>query len=160
MIVACIPKRRPERSIGVGGMSVPQQPAVELGPRSRLLPPLVVRPSWRLTPFRKVAYCAGNGLEYGHNRREKAMAKRIKRLETIEVVHPNAAGVDIGALELWACVPPDRAGETVQSFGTFTPDLKRLADWLVACGVETVAMESTGVYWIPTFELLEARGLK
>ena len=88
------------------------------------------------------------------------MAKRIKKLEAIEIVHPNAAGLDIGAEEIWACAPPDREGETVKPFGTFTPDLNRLADWLVNYGVDTVAMESTGVYWVPIFEILEARGLK
>jgi transposase len=88
------------------------------------------------------------------------MAKRIKRLEQLALVHANAAGLDIGAQEIWGCVPPDREGETVQMFGTFTPDLHHLADWLVKTGMETVAMESTGVYWIPIFEILEARGIR
>jgi transposase len=88
------------------------------------------------------------------------MGKRIKRAEPIEIVHPNAAGLDIGSREIWACVPPNREGDTVQVFGTFTPDLHRLANWLVTYGVDTVAMESTGVYWIPIFEILEARGVK
>lgn len=88
------------------------------------------------------------------------MGKRKKRLEYLPIVYPNAAGLDIGAREIYACVPPDRAEDNVQVFGTFTPDLKRLADWLEAHEVESVAMESTGVYWIPAFELLEARGLK
>jgi transposase len=87
------------------------------------------------------------------------MGKRGKRVKQLGIVHPNAGGLDIGAQEIWGCVPPDRASETVQMFPTFTPDLQRLADWLVACGVDTVAMESTGVYWIPVFEMLEARGL-
>jgi transposase len=88
------------------------------------------------------------------------MGQHTKRLEQVAVVHPNAAGLDIGAREIWACVPPDREGESVRSFATFTPDLYQLADWLAECGVDTVAMESTGVYWIPVFEILEARGLK
>ncbi len=88
------------------------------------------------------------------------MRKRSGSLENLAVVHPNAAGLDIGAREIWVCVPPSRDGESVRRFSTFTPDLQALADWLVACGVETVAMESTGVYWIPVFEMLEARGLK
>jgi len=88
------------------------------------------------------------------------MGKRSIRLEQIEVIHPHAAGLDIGAEEIFACVPPDRVGETVQSFGTFTPDLIRLADWLSAHRVDTVAMESTGIYWIPIFEVLEARGFQ
>jgi transposase len=88
------------------------------------------------------------------------MKKRNKPLEQLVTVHPNAAGLDIGAREIWCCVPADRDEEWVRAFGTFTPDLHRLADWLVACGIETVAMESTGVYWIPVFDLLEARGLQ
>jgi transposase len=87
------------------------------------------------------------------------MSKRPKRSEQVSIVHPNAAGLDIGSREIWASVPPDRAGETVKRFGTFTPDLHQLAGWLVGNGVDTVAMESTGVYWIPIFEILEARGL-
>src|SRR5689334_19828045 len=87
------------------------------------------------------------------------MGKRTRRVDQQAMVHPNAAGLDIGASEIWGCVPPDREGQTVRAFGTFTPDLHRLADWLVQCGVDTVAMESTGVYWIPIFEILEARGL-
>ena len=71
------------------------------------------------------------------------MRKRSKRVEQVALVHPNAGGLDIGAQEIWGSVPADRAGETVKMFGTFTPDLHRLADWLVACEVDTVAMEST-----------------
>ena len=76
------------------------------------------------------------------------------------VVNRHAAGLDIGAHEIWACVPVDRDDTPVRCFGTFTPDLEALVAWLVACGVTTVAMESTGVYWIPIFELLEERGLQ
>src|SRR5258708_3237006 len=66
----------------------------------------------------------------------------------------------IGVLEIYGCAPPDRAEENVKVFGTFTPDLNHLADWLAEHEVDTVAMEATGVFWIPVFELLEARGLK
>lgn len=88
------------------------------------------------------------------------MVKRSKTIEEMTVVHPNAAGLDIGASEIWGCLPADREGERIKAFGTFTPDLQRLADWLLANEIDTVAMESTGVYWIPVFELLEARGLR
>ena len=88
------------------------------------------------------------------------MRKRSQSLENLAVIHPNAAGLDIGAREIWACVPPGRDPESVKRFSTFTPDLQVLVDWVVACGADTVAMESTGVYWIPVFEMLEARGLK
>ena len=73
---------------------------------------------------------------------------------------PGAAGLDIGAEEIWACVPADRDAQPVRVFGTFTPDLYALAEWLVRCQVTTVAMESTGVYWVPIYEVLEARGLE
>ena len=88
------------------------------------------------------------------------MSKRSKSVERLPLVYPNAAGLDIGSREIYACVPPDRAEDNVQAFGTFTPDLNRLADWLAQHEVDTVAMESTGVYWIPAFELLDGRGFK
>lgn len=75
------------------------------------------------------------------------------------VIHPNAAGVDIGATEIFAAVPADRDEQPVRSFPTFTQDLNALADWLQRCGIITVAMESTGVYWIPLFQILETRGM-
>jgi len=75
-----------------------------------------------------------------------------------ELTHPHAAGIDIGASSHFVAVPPDRDGQPVREFPSFTEDLERLADWLAACDVDTIAMESTGVYWIPLFELLEARG--
>jgi len=81
-------------------------------------------------------------------------------LEPLGVVHPHAAGLDIGASEIWAAVPLDRDATPVRAFGTFTPDLEVLADWLAACRITSVAMESTGVYWIPIFELLETRGFE
>src|ERR1700733_9346299 len=70
------------------------------------------------------------------------------------MVEANAAGIDIGAREIYAAVPPDRDPEPVRMFASFTEDLERLADWLESCGVRTVAMESTGVYWIPLYEIL------
>ncbi|MHB8627845.1 MAG: IS110 family transposase [Aggregatilineales bacterium] len=91
--------------------------------------------------------------------KRKQQQKPVKQTEPIEVVHPNAGGLDIGAAEIWACAPPDGSGETVRAFATFTPDLHQLADWLKAHQVDTVAMESTGVYWIPGVEILEARGI-
>jgi transposase len=76
------------------------------------------------------------------------------------MVNLNAAGLDIGSEEIWASVPANRATQAVRKFATYTPDLHELANWLVECGIETVAMESTGVYWIPVYEILEARGLR
>lgn len=86
------------------------------------------------------------------------MAAR-KKHEPLGITHPNAAGIDIGGASHFVAVPPDRDDEPVREFRCFTADLLRLADWLQACGVDTVAMESTGVFWIPLYELLQSRGL-
>jgi transposase len=76
----------------------------------------------------------------------------------LAAVNLHAAGIDIGAQEHWVAVPPDSDVQPVRRFGACTGDLEALAEWLRQCGVTTVAMESTGVYWIPLFELLEVRG--
>lgn len=78
----------------------------------------------------------------------------------LERIQPNAAGIDCGAEHHYVAVPPDRDARPVRAFRTFTADLNQLADWLIQCGIKTVSMESTGVYWIPVFEILEARGLE
>ncbi len=78
----------------------------------------------------------------------------------LEVVHPHAAGIDVGNSSHYVAVRPDRDEEPVRKFDCFTADLHRLADWLKSCGVKTVAMQSTGVYWIPLYEILEERGLE
>jgi transposase len=75
-------------------------------------------------------------------------------------LHPDAAGIDCGSAEHFVAVPPDRDATPVRSFATFTGDLHRLADWLRACRVTHVAMEATGVYWIPVFEILDAHGFQ
>ena len=84
--------------------------------------------------------------------------KADKCRQALTITHPNSAGIDIGSASHYVAVPPDRDDEPVREFASFTADLHRLADWLAACGVDTVAMESTGVYWIPLYELLDARG--
>ena len=84
--------------------------------------------------------------------------KPPKSRAALTITHPNAAGIDIGSASHFCAVPPDRCDQSVREFTSFTADLNALADWLAACCVDTVAMESTGVYWIPLFELLESRG--
>jgi hypothetical protein len=79
---------------------------------------------------------------------------------TPPVVQPDAAGIDIGATESYVAVPADRDAESVRCFESFTPDLIALADWLQACRIRTVAMESTAVFWIPLFQILEDRGFQ
>lgn len=90
----------------------------------------------------------------------KKNKQKIRIQENWEPVNPDAAGIDIGSREHYACVPADRAEKNVRAFGTFTCDLEALADWFNACGIKSVAMEATGVYWIPVFQILERRGFK
>jgi transposase len=94
------------------------------------------------------------------NRKErKEWARRLQSGDPgLEVVHPDAAGIDVGNGAHYVAVRPDRDPEPVRRFECFTADLHRLADWLKSCGVKTVAMQSTGVYWIPLYEVLEERG--
>jgi transposase len=93
---------------------------------------------------------------------EQYMAVRNRSMSRsgLSLTHPNAAGIDIGSAAHYVAVPPDRDDEPVRQFASFTADLHALADWLEACGVDTVAMESTGVYWIALYELLDKRGFE
>jgi transposase len=84
------------------------------------------------------------------------MAARTRHV--FELKHPNAAGIDIGSASHFVAVPPDRDDSPVREFKSFTEDLVALADWLSTCGVDSIAMESTGIYWIPLYELLVSRG--
>jgi len=81
------------------------------------------------------------------------------RIDGLPTIFANAAGMDIGADEIVVAVPPDRDPQPIRAFRTFTPDLDALVIWLLECGIDTVAMESTGVYWIPIYELLEQHGI-
>ena len=74
-------------------------------------------------------------------------------LEDRPVLEQNAAGIDIGSREIFVAVPPDRDPNPVRVFPTFTENLRELAAWLLQCGVTTAAMESTGVYWIPLYDI-------
>lgn len=90
----------------------------------------------------------------------KRARKSTRRSPAVRVLEPNAAGIDIGATEIYVAVPSDRDPESVRRFSTFTDDLNRLADWLHTCGVRSVAMESTSVFWVPLFQILEDRGFR
>jgi len=97
-------------------------------------------------------------------RNRKAKKELARRLQSenpgLEVVHPHAAGIDVGNSAHYAAVRPDRDSQPVRRFECFTADLYRLADWLQNCGVKTVALQSTGVYWIPLYDILEERGFE
>ena len=97
-------------------------------------------------------------MEHALAQRNRSVSLNPKSRQPLTLTHPNAAGIDIGSASHYVAVPPDRDDEPVREFPSFTADLQRLADWLQTCGVDTVAMESTGVYWIPLYELLESRG--
>ncbi len=80
--------------------------------------------------------------------------------KALEIKHPDAAGIDIGGREHWVAISPERDPEPVRCYGCFTADLKEMARWLVEKGIRTVALQSTGVYWMPAFEILEQHGLE
>ena len=107
---------------------------------------------------------------FGPKRQEKKPKRRMKpvarknrlerQMEKMDPLNHNAAGLDIGSEEIYAAVPADRDQNPVRAFKTFTQDLNELADWLQECGIDTVAMESTGIYWVPIYEILQERGLE
>src|SRR5437773_6724445 len=80
--------------------------------------------------------------------------------KTLEIVHPDAAGIDIGGREHWVAISPERDEDPVRRFDCFTADLEQMAKWLFGKGVRSVAMQSTGVYWMPVYEVLEQSGLE
>lgn len=91
------------------------------------------------------------------------MAKKAKKVKTskglkLEIVNPNAAGIDVSSTEMQVCVPEDRDGDNNRCFGSFTCDLHLISEWLKACNIDTVAMESTGVYWVQLYMRLVADG--
>jgi transposase len=93
-------------------------------------------------------------------KKKKQRKKREPGNATLPQINPDAAGIDIGATEHWVAVPADRDEKPARRFGAFTSDLYALADWLKACRIKTVGMESTGVYWIQLFQILEERGFE
>src|SRR5260221_2138042 len=93
------------------------------------------------------------------NHRKKKI-KQVQLNEHWEKINPDAAGIDIGARESYVCVPAGRDPQAVRRFGTTTPDLEELGGWLQKCGIKTIAMEATGVYWIATFQILEKKGFQ
>ena len=90
----------------------------------------------------------------------KSKKGQKKALDSLKPINLNAAGIDIGADSHWVCLASTKDEQNVREFKCYTPDLYALADWLTKCEIETVVMESTGVYWIPIFQILETRGFK
>jgi transposase len=92
-------------------------------------------------------------------KQKRSVQKKVE-WKALEIVHPEAAGIDVGGSEHWVAVSPDRDPEPVRRFGCFTADLHEMGQWLVEKGVRSVALQSTGVYWMPVFEILEQHGLE
>jgi transposase len=102
------------------------------------------------------------GKKLWRNRKERKEWERRLQSEDpgLEIIHPQAAGIDVGNSAHYVAVRPERDPHPVRRFECFTAELHRLAEWLQSCGVKTVAMQSTGVYWIPLYEILEERGFE
>jgi transposase len=107
----------------------------------------------------------GSGAQRSASKRKARGSRRQQgegnqRRSKLTITHPDAAGIDIGAQAHYVAVPEDRAEVSVRSFGAYTAQLDELVQWLKDCGIKTVAMESTGVYWIPLFQKLEEAGFE
>jgi len=96
----------------------------------------------------------------GHRKKSGQPEKPKVDWKALEIVHPHAAGIDIGGSEHWVAISPERDPEPVRCFGCFTAEVERMADWLLERGVRSVAMQSTGVYWLGVFEILQQHGLE
>lgn len=90
----------------------------------------------------------------------KRQQKKINKVKVVQVIQANAAGIDVGASEIYIAVPDDRDAKPIRCFETFTVGLHHAAKWMKKCGIDSVAMESTGVYWIPIFQMLESYGFE
>src|SRR5437899_2217305 len=119
-----------------------------------------VDPDQKSTLFRTVWADSHGRSVQGRAMSRKRRSSKKTGTPVLHSLNPNAAGVDIGATEIYIAVPADRDAQPVRHFSTFTEELHAAADWLKSCNTETVEMESTGVYWIPFFQILEARGLQ
>src|SRR6266704_2048143 len=111
----------------------------------------------------KKAICGptqGNWQQMNRKQRREMTRKIQSEDISLEVVHPDAAGIDIGNESHYVAVPPSRNSQPVRRFGCTTAELKAMAGWLKQCGIQTVAMQSTGVYWIAVFDILEEAGLE
>lgn len=91
---------------------------------------------------------------------KKHSSKKIKPIQPLTAINPDAAGIDLGSEEIFVCVPYDRDPDFIRRFQTFTSDLLTILQWLKNCRVKTVAMEATGIYWIPLYELLDQHGIE
>src|SRR5215469_14675940 len=98
--------------------------------------------------------------EMNRKQRREMMRKMQSEDLNLEVVHPQAAGIDIGNESHYVAVPPSLDPQPVRCFGCTTAELKKMAEWLTQCGIRTVALQSTGVYWIAVYDILEAAGLE
>src|SRR3989449_5476662 len=96
-----------------------------------------------------------------NRKRRREMMRQMQSEDlSLEVVHPRAAGIDIGNESHYVAVPPSRDPQPVRCFGCTTAELKKMAEWLTQCGIRTVAMQSTGVYWIAVYDILEEAGME
>jgi transposase len=91
---------------------------------------------------------------------KKNPSRRIKPTQPLSTINPDAAGIDLGSEEIFVCVPYDRDPDFIRRFQTFTSDLSSILEWLEKCRIKTVAMEATGIYWIPLYELLDYKGIE
>ena len=95
-----------------------------------------------------------------HRKKSKANRSKSTNFQALPVINPDAAGIDVGAKEHLVAEPCDRDTQPIRTFQAFTPELHELAGWLKRCGIKSVALESTGIYWISLYEVLEQYGFE
>lgn len=149
---------------------VPLCPYVSLVPSnaSNLLVKPRSLPASGAIPFRRVSSSFILGPKPNERMKNKALntkkrkknRNKIQLNEQWEKINPDAAGIDIGSREHYVCVPSDRDAQNVRRFGTTTPELEAMAEWLRQCAIRTIALEATGIYWIAAFQLLERKGFQ
>src|SRR6266498_229884 len=143
--------------IAITGMVAARCPQRWADPVGEILKPIAAGPSLVHFPGRRAKMGAGKM----NRKQRKELGRRLQSANPgLEVVHPRAAGIDVGNGAHYVAVRTEQDAEPVRRFECFTADLHRMADWLEACEVKTVAMQSTGVYWIPLYEILEQRGFE
>jgi hypothetical protein len=129
-------------------------------PVGEIFQPIVTGPE-RIPIFQRGAGIMTEKKPWRNRKERKEWGRRLQSEDPgLEVVHAHAAGIDVGNGMHYVAVRPDRDPQPVRRFECFTADLHCLAAWLQRCGVKTVAMQSTGVYWIPIYEILEERGIQ
>jgi hypothetical protein len=157
---AVCPKASMAPVVAIPGMVAGTANCESFDPVGEISKPFVTGPN-PIPSFKEEVGMSTDKKPQGNRRKRKELARRLRSEDPgLEVMHPDAAGIDVGNDAHYVAVRGDRDAEPVRRFACFTADLYRMANWLRSCGVKSVAMQSTGVYWIPIYDILEEFGFQ